>query len=75
MYLSRVRNKVFFTVPTTKAGIVVIKISNIYEHPMFYSVQVSSKGMREMKTKTPIYGQVDFFLPEYYRMPVRKQGY
>jgi hypothetical protein len=72
--LSVIRNKIYFKIPVRK-GIAVIKISNIFDHPMFYSLLLNVDGKREMKTLTPQLGSVDQNQSQVYTFHSRTKGY
>jgi hypothetical protein len=74
IHQSSIRNRVYFSIKPKK-GIMVIKISNIYSHPMFYSVLLNINGKKEMKMLAPTLGYVDKSISQTYTFMSRKKGY
>lgn len=74
LHQSSIRNRVYFSIKPKK-GIMVIKISNIYSHPMFYSVLLNINGKKEMKMMSPTLGYVDPGHPQTYSFMSKKKGY
>lgn len=74
LHISRIRNKVYFSIPVRK-GIAVIKITNKFVHPIFYSLLLNIDGRAEMHTLVPTLGYVEANKQQVYSFKAKYTGY